>query len=136
MKAFFRLQLVLFLAAARFFRMLHVYIFTSSLDVFLCFSLSIHISRTESFSRLTNLRSSPIGCSIFECPISGARPHVRQWSFTGRRDCVDLFRFQFNLYSFFRSDAMTIFVELAAGLDLASFQKNVVHSSPRPQCLG
>ena len=132
------LQPVLFLAAAHFFfrkaSCLHFFYFLPRR--LSCFSLSIHISRTESFSRLTNLRSSPIGCSIFECPIFRAGPHVRQWSFTGWLACVDLFCFQFNLYSFFRSDAMTIFVELAAGLDLASFRKNVVHSSPRPRCLG
>ena len=67
----------------------------------------------ESFSRLTSFRSSP-----FQTP---ARAFL--WSFTG----VRLFRFQ----SF----------ELAAGFDLAPFRKNarkknVVHSSPRPRCLG
>ena len=46
---------------------------------------------------------------------------------------VDLFHFQF--VNSFRSMQWR-FVELAAGLDLTSFWKNVVCSSPRPQCLG
>ena len=48
---------------------------------------------------------------------------ARLWSFTG----VPVFRFQF---------VPIKLLELAARFDLASFRKNVVHSSPRPQCLG
>ena len=90
--------------------MLHVYL--SLLSYF--FSLFLQFTSFES-----SLLFTPYELEIES--VSSAL--ARLWSFTG----VPVFRFQF---------VPIKLLELAAGFDLASFRKNVVHSSPRPRCLG
>ena len=119
-----RLQPVLFLAATRFLECFMS--ITSSLDVFLplvSLSFSIHILWIE---------------SLFLALRASDRVHfwARQWSFAGGRSCF-VSKFQIprvSILMWWRD-----FFELAAGFDLAPFQKNVtevVRSSPRPRCLG
>ena len=87
---------------------------------------SIHILRIESFFLPPFLR---VSYRVH----SEARPFARHWSFAGERSCfVSKF---FQLYVSIYCDGK-LFFELAAGFDLAPFRKSVVHSSPRPRCLG
>ena len=129
-----RLQPVLFLAAAHFLNAscLHFYVLPSRrLSRFL--SLNPHPLNWVLFLPYELEIESNWMFDFFECPIffERARTRVSGRSRAGVLVLI-LFRFQFNLYSI-RSMRWQFFVELAAGLDLASFRKNVVHSSPRPR---
>ena len=113
-----RLQPVLFLAAARL-GMLHVYIFTSSLDVFLV-----------SLSQSTFFELSPFFLALraSDRVLSERRPaHL-----SGRsRACVCVVSNSFNFF----------IARVGAGIWSCALpkernRKKVVRSSPRPRCLG
>ena len=101
-----RLQLGLFLAATRSWNAscLHFYVLPRRLSFpnsFFSLCLSPHPSYQVFYSHLTSFRSSPNW--IFCDPIFRARPHARQWLFTGWRACSIYFVSNSIYYSFFRS---------------------------------
>ena len=102
--------------------MLHVFIFTSSLlDVFLS------LTRFSLCLQSTSFESSLFFSPFYELQIESIPKHPPARLFGRSRACVlCCFQFVFDKIAF----------ELAPGFDLAPFRKNVVHSSPRPRCLG
>ena len=74
---------------------------------------------------------------FFECPIFPSTPARASVVVHGPACLCWFISFPIQFYIRFsiKCDG-DLFVELAAGLDLASFRKNVIHSSPRPRCLG
>ena len=74
-----------------------------------------------SFFRLKSFRSSPF---FFR-----ARPFARQWSFPGGRSCLIVFVSNSSTLRFDPMRRWPVFFELAAGFDLAPFQKNVTYKS-------
>ena len=94
--------------------------------------LSPHPSNRVSF--LSHLKS--FGSSLFRTPARASNGRSRACAYL----FVFVSKFHFpNSASRFDLNAMASFnwqFHLAARLDLAPFRKNVVHSSPRPRCLG
>ena len=107
------------------FMYIYIYIYLSLSPLIILSLSSIHISKFSSslFLPLTNVSIEP--------GPKRARSRVNGRSRAGVLVC--LFRFQI-------SSRVSILMRwrnwLAAGLDLASFRKNVVRSPPRPRCLG
>ena len=98
-----RLQPVLFLAAARFLKcFMSTFLRPPFSTSFSFLSLNPHPLNRVLFLPYELEIESKLDVQFFwNVKFFRVRLHARQWSFTGRRACVDLFSFQFNLYSFF-----------------------------------